>query len=593
MASRVKASRAKSKQGDRKLQSSTDPVSGVFQAKHLPPELTKDIDIKSDIIAEAHVEPEEVFKSWLKHRYPTLTTHQDCKDVISDRSDEHDDEARSEIMFGARLALFAYCMPYTMARLVTQMHLKNNQLNRYVESFVAESTFLAYSHMDEIVEGTVKEVVLPETAEMAGYYIRTPVRLWAQGPRGKMAQGAKPVYTIPSFEQQDLLLPLLVIGDCNCYVMRRAIGAQGHEIYLLFRGTSNAFNGLHQYGRDMTNTQLYRMPDYDILQSKFVTLTSEQQCSKVQKQPLFYFYYANIIEDLYPHIMLCLEKLHASSAHRIVVAGHSMGAALVQYCCYLMRHRHPELWAKMYFRAYACPMACNDAAVFEMEQWIIDSMQPNKYIEVVNNDDYINIQYLFGGEESLKVAISKGKNQVGNWLLNYYFKTNPTADADHVPRMMRIFQLYPDIAASAFLNGAIRSQVRNVSREKAAAHRIGQRRKEVKVQGSDELSSTYNGTLKVFFCERRVQWEFEYVGKSHANYMDLNFNMLWAPLRLYEDNLYKFYHQHGLKHNNALRIVPMFPADDLPKAAIKSKDAKPPILASLDFSRLYRPKTFP
>lgn len=101
-----------------------------------------------------------------------------------------------------------------------------------------------------------------------------------------------------------------------------------------------------------------------------------------------------MVQDAMPHIEQCLEWLDASSemCKRIVVSGHSMGGALVLNYAYLMRASDHRWWPKTVFRSFAAPMSCNDAAVLRMEQWIIDSMTPNKFLEVVNTDDFINIQ---------------------------------------------------------------------------------------------------------------------------------------------------------------------------------------------------------
>lgn len=39
-------------------------------------------------------------------------------------------------------------------------------------------------------------------------------------------------------------------------------------------------------------------------------------------------------------------------------------------------------------------------------------------------------------------------------------------------------------------------------------------------------------------------------------------SILWAPMRMYEDGLYRYYARHGLQHHNSLRIVGMFPELD-------------------------------
>lgn len=545
----------------------------VSNLNHLPPELTANIDIKSDIIDEMRIDPKEVVKSWATHRYPTIQSKQTCKDVITNETDNGLD-IREDIYFSAKLALLAYAQPYTMMRAVTKINLKNHNFSKYLESFVSESTFLAYEHMEQIVDDKITKIPLVETTEMAGFYIRTPIRIWNQEK--------KRVYTIPPWEKRQDLLKYLVVGDCNCYVMRHNfIETNEHDCYVMFRGTSNEFNGLHQYGNQMLNTQIYRMPDYDPIESRFYYPS--------ETRPLFYYYYAIIIDDLYQHILSALEKLSAKECRRIVVTGHSLGSALTLLFCYVLKIRRPDIWDKCYFRSFASPMSCNDAAVKQLEQWFIDADQPNKYVEVINDDDFVNIQYLLGGDEALKEATRKGSNEVGNWLLNYYLNTHPSAKANHVPRYMKILQLKPEIAASAFLHGAVKSQIKNVSVEKKASHRLGQRKDEMPYLGTKQLKNIYNRTLRVFYCERHFQWDLEYLGKSHSVYMDLNFHVLWAPLRLFEDHLYKYYAKNGLKKSNNLYIIPMFPEHDLLRIRVNAKSETPPILKHLNFKYFTNP----
>lgn len=561
------------------LQTAKNPVGQLFNPRDLPRELVAGIDVEKDIASAAQIDPAEVILSWLQHKYPTVTSRQECEDVLSMQSDRHDQHTFQEIQWGGKLALLGYALPYFMQRITSQLHMKNSQFLRYLESFVAESTFLAYQNMDQILQGELDMLAFPADAQMCGFYVRTPVQIWDEKRR--------PVYTLPPWESRTQLLDYFVTGDVNAYVMRRNL-EHGFECYVMFRGTSNEFNGIPQYGRRMGNTPVYCVPQYDPLTNRFYPEGSNSV-------PLFYQYYMELVQNIMPHVLQCLTWLQASDSlcTRVVVAGHSMGGAMTLACCYLLKHQHEALWQKCQFRSYAAPMSCNDAAVLRMEQWFIDSMQPNKFLEVINTDDFVNIQHLMGGKRGLKHSIHEGTNRVGTWLVSSYWNhqglleskdLDMTRNPDVVQRMLRIVQLYPEIALSAFMNGAVQAQIQNIPDQRSAAHRLGVRQEESNLWGSRALKETYNGTMKIFFCRRHIQWQSEYIGKSHSNYVDLNMNILWAPLRMHEDTVYRFYADHDLKVNNQLRVVGLFNHVDGDEAKTLLEQYRPPPYrpASLD-----------
>lgn len=560
-----------------------NPSRSLFNPNDLPHELLDGADVESELkTAIDNINPTEVIHKWITHRKPTMTQSHDCVDVLADVSAEQDKVGKQELYLGGKLALCGYAMPYFMSEISNHFHMKNHKFYDHLESFVAESTFLAYQDMDDIVEGKKDKEILPDDAQVGGFYIRTPIQMWNQQK--------KRVYRVPSWENRKNLLKYFVVGNVNVYVLRQNL-EDGYECYICFRGTSNEFNGIPQYGEKMKNTQIYRLPQYSPLENKFYTEGSNGI-------PLFYYYYTDMIVNVYPHIMQCLEWMNAMDDHckRIVVAGHSMGAALTTTYCYLLYHKNREMWNKTFFRAYASPLCCNNAAVLQMEQAIIDSMQVNKFIETVNTDDFVNIQYMLGGRHGLRKSIAKGTSSVASWLLNHFDhdgnKNNEKNNKNQpegkkismVSRMLHIIQIYPEIALSAFMRGAVEGQVEAISSNKKSGFRFGQRKEEVKFWGTTELKKTYNQTLRLFFCHRRIDWKNEYVGKSHSNYVDLNINVLWAPIRMYEDHLYKFYASHTLRKNNKLRIIPLFPQYEVKDAlqlvkAYKPASYKPNILS--------------
>lgn len=537
-----------------KIHSAVNPVDSIFNPEDIPENILNRLEIETELKNEAKINTFEVINTYLHHKYPTLTKKQDCKDVISGRSEESDRATQVEIYKGSLLALIAYAMPYYMPQISLNIHQKNSHFMDYLASYVSESTFIAYRHTDTVLEKEITHMSIAPESQMAGFYIRTPIEIW---------KNKKPVYKIPDWDHRGELLNYIVSGNVNVYVMRHNL-KDGYECYVLFRGSSNEFNAIHQYGSQMQNTQIYNIPKYDPVEEKFYPEGSNTV-------PLFHDIYIDMVNNVLPHILQCLDWLAAldPACKRIVVSGHSMGGSLVLNYCYLLKLHHPKWWDKTEFRSYAAPMCCNDAAVLQIEQWLIDSMHPNKFIEVINTDDLVNLQYMLGGKKGVKESIQKGTNQVGNWMVSNYWAMHHRKDDSAPPsdgtvdRMMRIIQVYPEIAFSAFLYGALESQVKNVPEQKEASFRLGQREEEIKLWESRSLKNAYNGTMKLFYCKRRVDWKSEYIGKSHSNYVDINMSILWAPLRMYEDHLYLYYSKHSLKYNNSFILLPIFPEDDL------------------------------
>jgi len=561
-----------------KIHSAVNPVDSIFNPKDIPKTLMQKLDIENELKSESKINTFEVLNTWFHHKYPTLTQKQDCKDMISGKSYFWDKETQIEIHKGSLLSLLGYAMPYYMPQISLNIHQKNSMFMEYITSFVSESTFIAYRHMDSILEGDIRQIILPPAAQMAGFYIRTPIEVW------KPKQGKKKpqkVYRIPPWENRENLLQYVVAGNVNVYVMRNNF-KDHFECYVMFRGSSNEFNSIHQYGDQMQNTQIYNIPKYDPVERKIYPEGSDTV-------PLFHLIYVDMINNVLPHILQCLAWLNAldPACKRIIVSGHSMAGSLVLNFCYLLKIFYSQWWDKCQFRAYASPMCCNDAAVLQIEQWIIDSMQPNKFIEVINTDDLVNLQYLLGGKKGIKESIQKGTNQIGSWMVSNYWKNHQWkntkenitySDPETANRMLRIVQLYPEIAFSAFLYGALDAQIKNTPSEKQAGFRLGQREEEIKIWESKILKSTYNDTLKLFYCKRRIDWSSEYLGKSHSNYVDINMSVLWAPLRMYEDNLYNYYAKHGLKQNNSFLLIPMFPEEDMKVIEPLVKEYKPPVI---------------
>lgn len=542
-----------------------NPLRRMFeQHVNLPGELSRRLDMDRDVMGSIKVSPWEVMRTWYQERKPSVTHQQDCVDAISGNPPDSNREDEKELFMGGKLAFLAYAMPYFMPLAGGRFHMRNDAFVQYMQSYVGQATLAAYKHMNAILDGQVNFLLMPDHTNVSGFYIRTPIQVWNQA--------GQRVYRIPSWTRRQNLLHNVVVGNVNVYVLRQNLKPhEGFELYVCLRGTSNEFNGIPQYGRKLNNTQVFRVPKYDIQTGKF-------HMNGSNTTPLYYYYYALQLEQVWPELCQCLLWLGVEDpeCRRIVVAGHSMGGALTITLCAILRHRRRAWWDKTFFRAFASPLCCNEAAIVTTEQWCIDSRQKNKFIECVNRDDFVNLQFLLGGVQGVRSALRRGTTTVTNWVLQHYTtKHRPksgsgsmnqeeqTRKENMMSHMLRIAQRNPEVALSAFLQGALSSQTETLSDTKEAGFRMGQRAAEMKLWGSRELNDTYNGTLRLFFCKRRIaDWSTEYVGKAHSNYVDVNFSALWAALREYEDNLYRWYHKHGLRKRNRLRVVGLFPETD-------------------------------
>jgi hypothetical protein len=475
---------------------------------------------------------------WLR-RNPGIGHKQDCIEMISGKMNS---ELLQEILYAAKLSLIAYAMPYYIPEISTQLYLKNTSFMNFFEMMQADQ--YAYSHMDKLLSQQETSILLPENNQLAGFYIRTPIRLWNKNHQT--------VYKVPSWKQRSKLLKLFVVGNVNVYVLRKNVET-GFELYVLFRGTSNEFNGIPQYGDNMKNTQIYHVPDFNIETQTFYKTGSETI-------PLFYFYYCNMILDVKEYIYKALEQLGVESelCQRVLITGHSMGGGLSVVFNYTSYFERPQYWHKFKFRQFASPLCCNDSAVRFMEEITIQSKTKNKIIEVVNKDDIVNVQYMFGGRQEFLKSLSSGTSSVMGWIVKNHFKEIKHSET-MVENALRIFQLNPEAMLAMFLNAASQKQISISSKNRILPKRF-------------DINQKHQDSLNVVYCSRNYKDKDEYLGKSHVNYVDVSMNLFWTPLRMYENSLYEFYSQRGLKQQNNLLIIPMFSKIDLFNTAILVKE---------------------
>jgi len=532
----------------------TNISSAMFNVEDLPTDLVGKITV-DQIMSSFKLDASGLIDGVFLQEHVDLGESQTCTEVIG--VDKNDAETMKELDLGCKLSFLAYGLPYFVANLSDRLHYRSSAITSYASTLVSESSFIALQQMEDILAHEIHALTLASNPQFSGFYIRTATRIWNKQ--------RKRIYKIPKWENRLKLLNCHIIGNVNLYVLRKNTSSDKYECYVMFRGTTNEFNGIPQYGKNMRGTQMYSIPTYDPIEKKTYPNGSETI-------PLYFPLYTDMVNDAIPHIFQCLEWLHAmdKSCERILVVGHSMGACLVQQFCFILKHINPAMWDKCFFRGYGSPMICNSSATLKMEQDIIDSKQKNKYLLANNTDDFINVQYKLGGIEGLKFTIGKGINSAITALVSLYIsdsatlsKSSAEKELEHTPTIMRIAKLFPEILVSGFLRGAFTAQITTLTDQKQACCRLGQRKDEEKSWHTINLQEIYANTLKLIYCKRSVNWNEEYIGKSHGSYLNYNMNILWMSTRTYENLLYRKIAQTGLKKNNKLVILPLFPKDDL------------------------------
>jgi hypothetical protein len=490
--------------------------------------------------------------------YPTAQRPHSCTDVITGVKDSTYPSWRNEMHWGVLSAFLAYTLPALWPHVATYLYHTNGYLNLYVSSLMAENAVqFVHDYKRMMRVSTPAPIIMPENTPMAGFYLRTPVRLWN-------AQ-QQPVYALPPWKQRHKLLNLFSVGNTSCYVWRHILAASGtqpgaFDLEISFRGTSNEVNGVPQWGKNYHNTQLHYLPTFHPDTNDFYDPSAQL--------PLFFYYYMYMLDDIWPLLEQCLKwlGLEEVQCRRLVVSGHSMGAALVLCLQYRLYAWNRAWWDKTYFRSVGAPMFCNDHAVKLMEQRVINAHQTDKHLEIINEDDLINVPYQLGGLENLRKALQHGVRDVVQWALQQTFATVAPirwAQEQGMQHLLRTVQIAPQQALLTFIYGALKEQ-HTESQLKEAPVRMGQRNSEKRWYQTEALQETYGGTLRVCVCERGVEMEKEYVGKSHNDYIRLQFRTVANVTLQAEKELYEILASRPLTHrHNKVRVVPMFPEVDL------------------------------
>ncbi len=486
-------------------------------------------------------------KSLLRHWWQgaparNVGTLQDCQEVLSG----HLTSAQwKDALYGAKLSFLGYAFPFLFTQIAPLLDLPNRVFTTRVRGIMASDSFQCFHVMDQILSGEIQMITLPTSTLVSGFYIRTPIRLFAKD--------GSPLTHPPPWPQRLSLLNGRVEGNNNAYVLRRNLPNNTHELYILFRGIANEFNSLSQYGKSLSKTQLFQCPDFDIDKEQKVPQGSDTI-------PLFYHSHWAVIKDLEPHLLKSITRLDGENATRILVCGHSLGGALAIVLGWMWRN--DPIFAKLEFRVYGTPLCSNDPAVWAFEELLIQSKRSHKFIEVVNTDDVVQVQYVFGGNDTLQQSIESGTYNTLQWALT----RDPALvlDKNVFQRGLRVLQRSPQTAVALLLNGFNEYQGQQKPNDKRFGVRMGARANE-RVHWK-HLRKWYQDYVALILCRRRIDESLEFPGKSHTEYLDVNTSILWRPLRQYEDALYADYVVHSLQENNELRIVGLFAQPDVEKA---------------------------
>jgi hypothetical protein len=486
--------------------------------EYLPPELVEVVENKG-----LRVDPSTFALNWFRMRYEN-TVHQTGCNGLSKTTE-------LDLEWGAKLASIASCLPSHVANISTQLHLSNPAFSQYCSTLVAGTTLQAIAAMDQILAGKMDHIPMPRGAQCNGMYIRTPIRIYNRS--------FERVTQIPSWEDREQLLQHFLVGPTNTYILRKNL-PKGYECYVTFRGTTNEFNSLPQYGLRGRGTQVFHPPSYH---AHTKTIHSGGSATL----PLIQFCYTVLVEDIRQHVFQVLRWLGAyeTDCQRIVFAGHSMGAGMCTIMAYLMALEQHPLWLKSVFRGYATPLTLNAVAARELDQWIRNANQPLKYTEVINVDDVVNVQYNFGGPNAFAQALQTGTSRLGAFLLNAFQSQSNLSEDTWRNRLMKMVEWYPELLGALFLQGFMMAQSMAPS--------------------VDPRGGTRPSSAAIFHCTRRMEWSTEYIGKAHSFYGRLNMTTFWILCREYENALYRIYHDKTLQfHPRYLLMIPCFGNRDLP-----------------------------
>lgn len=530
-----------------------DPLNTVFVPKstesseNIPKELFNGVNIVNDLIAGVREQgTQSLIDQLVNWNEQTIYAKDRCTDMLTGQPVDPKSSEYRELEEMTRLSFLAYSQPLYWPHHAVNLHMRSYNFYNTVSQYVRELQMNAHKDFDFLLANEHPFTrQMPDKTPIAGFYMRTPVRLFYRKNR-KWQKASRPPKDIKRLND------FKVYGAVNCTVLRKNFVDGTHACYVLWRGTSNHINGEPQYGRKFKKTQIFRFPQYDPVKGKRYPKGSK-------KVPLFYEHYCNIVDDVYNMVKKCLEALGCweKKCRGIWVTGHSQGGALTQTYCYMLAFRDPNLWKRCYFRTIASPMCSNDAAVRKLEQMFIDSKQKRKFVEVLNTDDLILAAYHLGGKKGIRGSIKAGSAKLVPFILAKLAENpgdNPQEsiaqqeNGDLAANIIRIAKTYPDAFASLFSDGAMEFQDQLTVDVKKAATRLG-KRPELRSRWG-KLGPTFDDRFQLVYCKRNSNWNNLYIGQSHLTYLNETVTPITTVLRQYENDLYDRQVRLGFKGRN-------------------------------------------
>lgn len=519
-----------------------NPIDNALSAKGgtqtLPKPLIQGVNI-AKMIKKGLVEDgsKDLLDVIIHDQTKTLSNRETCTDMMT--MDILDDKEYDELSKNARMAMLTYSFPYFIGPLGESLHKNPHDFYEDLEKYAVELLPYATDHLRCLLEKEAPMThLIPNKCPIAGFYFRSPVRVYNNKGRR--------VYKMPEDPQE--LLKYRVFGNVNVYVLREHLADGNYRCYLMWRGTSNHYNAVPQYGKLLNRTQVFNFPEFDPIGQTFHPQGSSDK-------PLFYRHYCDIVDDVFSIILKALEFLGAfdSECLETIVTGHSQGGALTHTYCYMLHEREPLAWARMKFRPFASPMCSNYAACKYMEQMIIDSQMKGKYIETLNTDDMVLAQFKLGGKRGVAQTVRAGAARLVPFILNEItFSNEPTneeKDGSTISMIYSIAKNRADTFAALFASGVMEKQDQFVIRDKRTATRIGKRFDLVGHWG--ELGPIFNGTFRLVYCKRKIDWNSEHIGLSHTDYLRNSASVQGIIKRNFEDRLYIDHVKGSLKQMNA------------------------------------------
>jgi len=547
--------------------SNNNPLLTFFNMMDVIPkniqETLNQIDWKKELFSLNQHDALHILKLFIRHQKfisssssssssSNLLHYQYAHDVITGQNIDYDSDIQQFVKKCVHMAYLAYSLPYFIPYFLQTLFSPSlSSTNAYLlmQATLEKYHFASIQYMIHTLYDPqdISPIIPLSRQDMAGFFIRTPLRVW---------DNQWQLTSIPSWSHRHQLCDepyshWFWCGNNVAYIFRVR-----HRIWISFRGTADDFNAANQYGKHMQKTQVYRKPDFQPLTREFFV---NDEKTNENNTSLFFSNYVFQVEDLLPHLIQSLEWLDAlndQKCHDIVVTGHSMGGALVLIFQYLLYHHYPKIYQKCKFVAFGAPMCANSAAIMELEKYASESNIKNKHVEILNTDDFVVIPYQMGQDpDAIRHCIANGKHMVGSFLLSHILQSKHDFSSSS---SFSFLKDKPEFYLAIFLYGMLQKQAMLPCHDSNVACRMGNRKDEMKQWGSSALSKQYQKSVRLLYYHRQINEKEEFLGRSHAFYIQTNMIPLWQSSRRYEDQWYQSQSENKNKNQekNKLLFIP-------------------------------------